>query len=182
MIFVKYIKKRVDIMEVNSMYGLLCVFIDDNKVYKVPKPKNNVFKAVSELSNKKVLFVELAYEIVNRRPYKLIRVSFSRVELDKLGQLDFEQLKRGPELMNLINYEFTTPKQLMERSGPLIIPLAPSNIYKEEKERLISYLKEYYPVLAKDCPLIMEQHIENKKNIYEKHIELIKKANKKKKI
>lgn len=164
------------------MYGLQYVFIDDNKVYKVSKPKNDVFKAVRELSNKKVLFVELAYEIVNRRPYKLTRVSFSRVELDKLGQLNFEQLKRGPELINLINYEFTTPEQLMERSDPLIIPLAPSNIYKEEKEKLISYLEEHYPELAKDCPLILEQHIQSKKNIYEKHIKLIKNANKIKKI
>lgn len=169
------------------MSGSIYLYVSNkNEVHKIPKPKHStytyrsIYKAVPSLANEEVLLVTLCYETLNRKPYELDLISFTRVKLDENGVYELNQEELNSSLTNFINYDFTTADRLAVRDN-IPIPVAPDNIPTEiEKKALYSYVRENYPLLWVNCPYLVEQNIKSIEQNYNDLKTLVKEAYKKK--
>jgi hypothetical protein len=159
------------------MSGIRWLFIsEDFKVYRTYEPKNHVYKPIKELASQEVLEVILFYETNERKPYKLLQVSFERLGLDSTGGYVITDDARDRGFYNLTNYAFATPEDLASSEEPLAIPIAPITPSSSEKKALYKYLKEKLPSLAKDAPLVVERCVNSLKQNHQNNIDLIRQA------
>jgi hypothetical protein len=159
--------------------GIRWLFIsNDCRVFRIPKPKNWVYKPVKELSGQEVLEVILYYETRDRKPFKLLRIEFDRIRLDPKGKYVFNDEDRERGMYNFLEFELTTPEKLANSDRPLAIPIAPVTPLPKEKAVLYAYLKGKLPILAKEAPLVLENAIQFAEQTHQKFIKLIKQAKK----
>lgn len=70
------------------MGGIKWLYISkENKIYKVPNPKNGRFKEIKELSEQDVLKVMLYYRTKNRKPDKLVWLNLIELLLIQKGSM-----------------------------------------------------------------------------------------------
>lgn len=161
------------------MSGVRFLYISqEGKVFRVPQPKNNRFKAVQELSDQVVLKVLLYYETEDRKPSKLLLVEFDRIQLDSEGVYELSDTEINKVIGNAFEYIFATPEEMAKSHRPFVIPLAPSLPDEIEKKALYDYLELKLPLLRKDAPLITEKTINKLNKIHEEKLTLVKEANK----
>jgi len=148
----------------------------EGKVYSVPIPKHFVYKAIPELANQSVLEVNLMYETRNRKPWRLFHIGFDRILLDENGQytLTDEEVNNG--LYNFLNFGYTTAEELSKREEPLTIPKAIVVPDTKEKEVLIKYIKQKYPVLWENSPGVLEMSIKSRITGHSELVKMIKEA------
>ncbi|WP_374019097.1 hypothetical protein ABU162_04990 [Paenibacillus thiaminolyticus] len=159
------------------MNGTRWLYIsNDFKVYRVPKPKNHVYKSIRELAGQEVLRIILYFEIKERNPFKLLLIEFERITLDLNGGYQLLQAEMSKALYNFFEFGLTTPEELAEKDTPLAIPMAPVIPTNREKEALYNYLKEKFKPLYVDAPYIMEMRINSLKKIHKEYIDLVKQA------
>ncbi|WP_155592052.1 hypothetical protein [Lysinibacillus cavernae] len=151
------------------MGGIKWLYISkENKVYKVPNPKNGKFKAIKELSEQDVLKVMLYYRTKNRKPAKLVMVEFDRITLDSQGMYEVTDERQRRMLQNAFQFLYNTPQQLAENKSTFELPLAPTVPSTIEKKALYGYLNQNLPNLGNDAPAIVENAISSLNNIHEK--------------
>ncbi|MCY7751759.1 hypothetical protein MOB25_00180 [Bacillus haynesii] len=161
------------------MTGTRWIFIsEDCKVFRVPQPKNLVYKPISELSDQEVLEVILFYETKDRKPSKLLTVQFNRLRLNSSGKYEMNDEDTRRSMHNFFEFGMATPEDIAKRDRPLALPIAPVVPLASEKEALYLYLKEKLPSLAEDAPIVVEKVIQFLKQTHQKHIKLIKQAKK----
>jgi len=161
------------------MGGIKWLYIsEENKIYKVPNPKNGKFKEINELSEQDVLKVMLYYRTKNRKPDKLVMVEFDRITLDSQGGYEVTDGRKRRMLQNAFQFIYNTPQQLADSISPFELPLAPSVPSNIEKKALYEFLNQNFPNLGNDAPAIVENAISSLKKIHQKKIDLIKEANK----
>ncbi|MFJ8102716.1 hypothetical protein [Lysinibacillus sp. NPDC096212] len=161
------------------MGGIKWLYIsEENKIYKVPNPKNGRFKEIKELSEQDVLKVMLYYRTKNRKPDKLVMVEFDRITLDSQGGYEVTDERNRRMLQNAFQFIYNTPQQLADSKSPFELPLAPSVPSNIEKKALYEFLNQNFPNLGNDAPAIVENAISSLKKIHQKKIDLIKEANK----
>lgn len=158
------------------MSGLTVLYIDskENKIIKVPHPKDHQFKAVKKFANQEVLCVMMFYETENRIPTSFIKVDFMRLKLDSEGayfKMDEDMAKAYDN-----SFAFETAETLAKRLGPLPIPIFPDIPTNEEKAALYAYLSTKQPTLSKVAPSFIESEIRKAKRIHEEKIKLVKDA------
>ena len=155
------------------MIGCRYLLISDNKVIKIPRPKDSKFRFVPQLANKKVLEVILFYENKDRKPYQLLMVEFDRFRFDSNGIYEETDTDRRRALHNF--FEFGIPSSLIkDEDRPISIPVPPIIPTDVEKELLYSYLTVKMPSLAKDAPYIVENRIRSLKDKYAEFIRIAK--------
>ncbi|MCM3711483.1 hypothetical protein [Sporosarcina luteola] len=160
------------------MSGLRFLYISqEGKVFRVPQPKNNKFKAIRDLSGQVVLKVMLYYETEDRIPSKLLFLEFDRIQLDSEGGYELIETEINKVIGNAMEYIFVTPEEMAKRHRPFVIPLAPSLPDEIEKKALYGYLELKLPLLSKDAPFITEKTINKLKQIHDKKLTLVKEAN-----
>ena len=162
-------------MEQKTSSVKLLYISSERKVYKIPQPKGNIYKAIPELAEQEVLIVSLIYEIRERKPWRLITMYFDRIELDKQGQYQWTKEEMSSKMHNAIHFGFTTPEELSERTQ-VVIPEAPVNPTKFEIEVLKEYLKTQEPNLWKNSPEILGFSIRANEVVYKKLKNMVKKA------
>ena len=161
------------------MGGIKWLYISkENKIYKVPNPKNGRFKEIKELSEQDVLKVMLYYRTKNRKPDKLVMVEFDRITLDSKGVYEVTDERQRRMLQNAFQFLYNTPQELVDTKSPFELPLAPTVPSDIEKKAIYEYLNKNLPNLGNDAPAIVENAISSLKKIHEKRINLIKEANK----
>jgi len=97
------------------MAGTRFLFISkEAQVYKVPIPKDFEYKAIPSLADQDVLEVILHYETRNRKPHKLICVSFQRLSLDNNGQYKLTDDEMNNRSRNFREFALHTPETLSE--------------------------------------------------------------------
>lgn len=139
------------------MSGVKWLYIStENKIYKVPNPKNGKFKEIKELSEQDVLKVMLYYKTKNRRPDKLVMLEFDRITLDSEGVYELTDKRQSKVLQNAFQFIYNRPQELAD---PFELPLAPKVPSNNEKIALYEYLNKKFPNLGKDAPAIVENEI-----------------------
>jgi hypothetical protein len=152
------------------------LYISEKEVYPIPIPKKFVYKAIPELANKSVLGVNMIYEIQNRKPWRLINFSFDRILLDENGQYIFTAEESNKKSYNFIEFALVTPEELSRREEPLPIPQTIVIPDAKEKETLIKYIKQKYPLLWDNSPEVLEKSIRSYIAKHNKLKDLVKKA------
>ncbi|MBK3495041.1 hypothetical protein JFL43_09245 [Viridibacillus sp. YIM B01967] len=142
------------------MSGVKWLYIStENKIYKVPNPKNGKFKEIKELSEQDVLKVMLYYKIKNRRPDKLVMLEFDRITLDSEGVYELTDKRQSKVLQNAFQFIYNRSQELANNKSPFELPLAPKVPSNNEKIALYEYLNKKFPNLGKDAPAIVENEI-----------------------
>jgi len=140
-------------------------------------PKKFVYKAIPEIANQLVLEVNLYFETLNRKPWKLLNVSFDRIQLDEHGQyiLTDDEVNNG--MYNFTHFAFVTAEDLANRDEPLRIPKAIVIPDSKEKEILFKYIKQKYPDLwENNAAEVIEISILSRKSSHSELVEKVKKA------
>lgn len=164
------------------MSGSIHLYVGDNKVYRIPLPKGDTYKAVPQLANKEVLYTYFVYDTINRKPEVLINFYCDRLKLDNKGQYTQTDEEINRHYHNIRYYGFETVESLSEREGPWVIPLAPTIPSSQEKATIIQYLSDRYPSLAKDVLWVIESYIAHITQLHKETLNMIKEANKLRKI
>lgn len=147
------------------MGGLKCLYISaENKIYKVPYPKNGRFKKIKDLSEQDVLKVIVYYRTKNRKPDKLVRIEFDRITLDSNGVYEETDVRKRRMLRNAFKFIYNMPQQLSDNNSPIKLPLAHSVPSYIEKIALYEYLNQNFPNLGNDAPIIVENEIKSLEN------------------
>lgn len=160
------------------MPGSMHLYIYDDKVYRVPVPKDNAYKSILELANKTVLYAQLIYNLENKKPKELINIYFENFDLDNNGQYILTDEKVNRNMYNVINFGFTSPNELSLREDPWVIPQCPVIPNSKQKSIIISYLRSRYPSLERDALWVIENYVNVRKRQYNEIIDLIREANK----
>jgi len=159
------------------MSGIRYLFISkDNHVYKITTPKYNFYKAVPELSGQDILEVILYYDTIERKPSRLLSVSFDRLLLDENGLyiLTQEEIEKG--MRNYLLFAFQSPETIAKNDIPLTIPTTVCIPTKPEKDRLKNYLKKYLPQLYCEGSQVIEAEIANRIGLNNKNKSFILEA------
>jgi hypothetical protein len=158
------------------MSGIRYLFISNNNVFKIPTPKDRIYKPIPQLANQDVLEIILYYETINRKPNKLLFISFDRMQLDNHGQyiLTQEEINKGSR--NFLLFAFQTPEILSKSDKPLPIPSTITIPTKSEKVCLKQYLKEYMPHIYTIGLHIIEKEIQTRNENNIKNIQFVKDA------
>ncbi|MBS4022978.1 MAG: hypothetical protein KGZ79_11275 [Dethiobacter sp.] len=160
------------------MPGIKFLYItSEGKVYTIPTPNDSTYKAIPELGNSSVLMVNLYYETKNRKPWRLIRVGFDRIQLEEHGQYVLTTQERHDKFYNFNMFGFMTVEELSKGDEPLPIPKAPDIPTAKEKIALINFIRSKYPALWENSPLAVEKAIEFNINAHSKLINMVKEAN-----
>ncbi|MGE7921335.1 hypothetical protein ACQKM9_20705 [Viridibacillus sp. NPDC093762] len=149
------------------MSGVKWLYIStENKIYKVPNPKNGKFKEIKELSEQDVLKVMLYYKTKNRRPDKLVMLEFDRITLDSEGVYELTDERQSKVLQSAFQYINNRPQELADNKSPFELPLVPKVPSNNEKIALYEYLNKKFPNLGKDAPAIVEKVRPNSEKMY----------------
>lgn len=150
----------------------LCVH--DGKVYEIPvyKIKNGKFPK-KELAGKTVIMMEMTYETKDRRPFKIIRITFERASFDNKGIYDIHKDAPSQAFAVKLKYMFS---KLYKKNEPLPIPIAPVIPTKQEVEILKAYLNKKYPALLQNSPNVIEKWITIAKEQHKKEIKMMKES------
>jgi len=161
------------------MPGTRFLFISkEAQIYKVPIPKRFLYKAIPSLADQDVLGVILHYETRNRKPHKLIYVSFQRLSLDNNGQYKLTDDEMIKQTRNFREFAWHSPETLSEIDRPLPIPTAVAIPTQLEKDCLKEYLKEYMPQLVNSGSQVIESAIVSRNKINLENKRLILNASK----
>lgn len=159
------------------MSGSKSLYIaEDGKVYKIPQSKNRVSISNSNLANQSVLEVFLYYETKERKPFRLISIGFDRLQLDNIGQYQFTDEEMKMKMRNFNEFAFYTAEDFSKKPEPWPIPDAAVIPNKIEKDVLVNFLKEEYPLLSNNCLQIIEREVQRRKSNHANLINLIKTA------
>ena len=143
------------------MSGLRMIFLsDDRRVFKIPHPKNSIYKPVKQLSNETVLEVIFYYETYQRKPVKLLNVFFSRRQLDSKGQYLLTKDEQDRATRNLNLFSFETPETFSKSERQIPIPSALELPTSREKEIIIEYMKDKLPKLYPEGCYVIEKAIQ----------------------
>ena len=146
---------------------------DNNEIHKVPKSYYGESKTIIQLANTTILEVVLGYEVLNRKPDKLINIEFNRCKINSLANI--VDRNDSSAIKNFMNYSLCTADELSLRKE-IPIPRAHTVQTEKEKQVLYDFLKNKYPVLWDDCPYITESHIKKLNEILAEYKELVKEA------
>lgn len=161
------------------MSGTRFVFISKgNQVFRIPEPKGSIYKAIPQLANEEVLEVILHYETRDRKPHKLLFVSFNRLCLDINGQNVLTEEEFNGRSRNFILFALQTPETLSKAEEPLPIPTALPIPTQAEKECLKNYLKEFMPQLYPKGLQEIEREIQSRIQINLNNKKFVKDAEK----
>lgn len=159
------------------MAGLRYLFITkENQVYKITTPKNYNYPAISELKGEYVLEVILYYETLNRKPYRLLNVTFDRLQLNDEGRYVYTLEEQKEKTYNYIFFIYNTPEELSKKEGPIILPRATIIPTQGEKEALKRYIEVEIPQVNKYGTHAIEEAIQKNKAIHRNLIQLVKDA------
>lgn len=160
------------------MSGIIHLYVYDNKVFKIPSPKDRTHKAILELANKDVLYTYLVYTTKNRKPDTLTDVFFDKISLDNEGQYRLTKKEIDRKSFNFIHFGFQTIKSLSESEELWIIPQAPVIPNSQEISIILKYLFGNYPSLATNALWVIDSYIADVTQHHKKTIDMIKKAKK----
>lgn len=146
---------------------------NNNEIHKVPKSYYDESKTIIKLSNTTILEVMLIYDVLNRKPEKLVRIEFNRCQIDSFANI--VNRNDSNALENFLNYSGCTADELSLREQ-IPIPRAYTFPTDKEKQVLYDFLKKKYPVLWNDCPYITEFLIKKQTDMFDQYKELVKKA------
>lgn len=164
------------------MGGIRYLFISRaDKVHKIRIPVNNQYPAVKELQDELVLEVILNYETQNRKPYRLVNVTFDRLQLNEEGRYIYTEEEQKERFYNFKLFAFNTPESLSEREGPIYLPRAIAIPTEREKETLIKYIEKEMPLMYQSGLQAIDDAIYKNQEIYDNLIYLVKEAAKLKK-
>lgn len=155
------------------MPGMRNLYLANNSVFKVPQPKESVFKAIPALKNQSVLWVELVYETKDKVPVSILKISFNRIDLDDNGQykLTFDELTKSMRNINL--FSFQTPESLGSGNEPLPIPSSLAIPTSAERKALLEYIVDKMPTLKHEAAYSVQKAIANAEAINKEYRDLI---------
>lgn len=155
------------------MVSYIVLHLYNKKIYKIPKKLYDQKKSLDILSNVEVFEIFLCYEVLNRKPHRLIKIDFSTRKLDDDSNINFQ--KDSPGLDNFFNYDFCDSNALaLHNEIPL--PKAYVKPTQEQSQLIYNYLKNKYLELAKDYPYILHQEIKEQEKITNDLKKLVKEA------
>jgi hypothetical protein len=161
------------------MAGTRFLFITkDLQIHKIPIPNECIYKAIPSLANQEVLEVIIHYETINRKPNKLIFVSFQRLLLNANGQYRLTNDEIDERSRNFIEFAYYTPETLSKKEGPLSIPTTLTLPTQIEKECLKDYIKKNMSKLVATGYSVIEREIASRKKINLENKKLIIEASK----
>jgi hypothetical protein len=154
-------------------YSLKYILVSDNKVFDIPNSKNSEEKiTISELSNQYVLIMEMIYENKNRKPYKIIRIIYNRMQFDQEGVYTRDYLSEENRVkLEYVMYPINT--QIGEKQS-LPIPKAPVTPSKGEIEIIKQYLNKKYPPLLINSPNAVENAVKQSEEKHESDLRKFK--------
>lgn len=153
----------------------LCVL--DGVIHEVPIYKMKNGKMVKpELADKTVIMMEIVYETKDRKPFKIMRINFSKAYFDDRGIHDIESVSNSKEIGIKLEYIFS---DFSEEPNPLPIPIAPELPTEKEVALIVSYLNRKYPYLLINSPTAIEQAVSESKENHKKEIRKMKLSHKK---
>jgi hypothetical protein len=146
---------------------------NNNEILKVPKYYYDKSKTIIQLSNTTILEVILFYEVLNRKPEKLIAIEFNRCQIDSAANII--DRNDSSALKNFLNYNSCNADELSLREE-IPIPRAHTIPTKKEKQVLYDFLENKFPLLWNECPYITESHIKKQNGLLDGYKKLVKKA------
>ncbi len=141
------------------MGGSRWLYISQQKAYRVRQPAKGMRQPVPALAGRHVLEVTLYYETRDRKPWKLIRVDFSRLEIDSAGEAAADEQMENYRASNWMEFAVRDVLGDSDPSGPITLPMPPVLPTVSEKETLIAYLKDKMPILWQNSPEKVEASI-----------------------
>jgi len=157
------------------MSGLRYLFIsNDLKVYRIPSPKDGVYKAVPQLADQLVLEVILYYDTKDRKPYRLLNVFYDRLRLDSEGKYENTQQETEIRLRNFYLFGFQTPETLSKEEEPIPIPSTIVTPTSPEKDSLIKHIKSTMPLLYPGSVYVIEKSIQSCLKANKRDIDFVK--------
>ena len=132
---------------------------EDSKVFKIPIPKEMVYKPVKQLSNQRVLQVTFYYETYDRKPSQLLKIYFDRIDLDDKGQYSYTDDERLRHFRNISIFTLQTPETYSDSTQEVTIPTASEVPTLKEKEAIINYFKDKMPQFYPQGCYILEKAI-----------------------
>lgn len=146
---------------------------NNNEIHKVPKSYYGDSKTIIQLANTTILEVVLFFEVLNRKPEKLVAIEFNRCQIDSATNIIDRNDSNA--LKNFLNYSSCNADELSLREE-IPIPRAYTTPTKKEKQILYDFLENKYPLIWNECPYITESHIKKQNDLLASYKELVKKA------
>ena len=96
----------------------------------------------------------LFYEVLNRKPEKLVAIEFNRCQIDSAANII--DRNDSSALKNFLNYSSCDANELSLREE---IPIPRAYTTPTKKQILYNFLENKYPLILNECPYITESHI-----------------------
>lgn len=146
---------------------------NNNEILKVPQDYYNNSMTVEKFANTSILEVVLFYDLLDRKPEKLINIELNRCHITSESKIIDRNDSNA--MKNFCNYSFCDAEQLALRDE-IPVPRAPVAPTGKEKQLLYNLLKAKYPKLWEDCSYITEHRLKQLNEIYEGYKSLVKEA------
>ena len=146
---------------------------NNNEIKKITKSCFDENKTVDRFANTTILEAILFFEVINRKPEKLVDILFHRYQVDK--EANKITLDNDAALHNFNNY-FLSDADKLSLHEEIPLPRAYLNPTYVEKQLLYGFLKQKYPVLWNDCPYVAESRIKKSNDMLAGYKDLVKEA------
>ncbi len=152
------------------MSGIRTIYVTESlNVHRVSRDKSGEKRPLVALANQTVLDVLFYYETVNRKPSRMVTVSFNRIRLNDEGAdiITDEDLQRSMQCMNSV---FWTPEEEAEGLEYVSLPTISDYPTPKETECIYNYLKNDLPTLYPDGCFNVDLAIRGAVQINEKRV------------
>lgn len=149
------------------------LFIQSEKIQEIPAIKEKGPAIVDmKLANTTGLLTTIVYETKNRRPYKIVRTNFDRINFNENGIYSFSEQILSENFRIKFNYAIGGYDGL----STLPVPIAPELPNKNELALLKSYINEKYPILLENDPFVLESTMKKLTTQHMNDIQRMKKS------
>lgn len=158
------------------------LYVEENgNIHRVSRPVNWVYKAIAQLSGKRILHVSINYTNKNRKPYEFVGVDLNRWQLDENGSYDLNCNEYRYNLrMEYDRAMYEAEREMSSESNEdrkvnkeiPRIPRPPVELTRTERKALTDYLKEKYPLLWRSNPSCLIASEEGEKMRYKGRLQL----------
>lgn len=155
-------------MDINSI--VLCIS-NSGIIWHVPMKQIKTKQIVNKsFKNTSALITEIMYLLEDGKPKYILNIYYNRVTFDLNGKAYFDINQDN----NQNFFEYLSHDKVSNNNQILPEPVLPND---REVFMIKTYLNSRYPSLLDNTPYAVEQSINEKKEMYNEHVKILKEIN-----